>query len=147
MISHWDLSETRLEMMKHMRSETQDNGVKAYLSFCCLVYTPITGHCSFIYSTQKLTCQTTRYLKVTQVTYLSKSWKAHESCLKDLSSSVWELPLLHWKVSVFHLLEWKVSLISQRCSFFKFQQAWRWQILPFYSVCIPVWKGFCNVVF
>lgn len=53
MIPHWGLAETQLEMRKHMRSETQGNGIRAYLSFCCLVYASLMGHSSFIYWKKK----------------------------------------------------------------------------------------------
>lgn len=108
MIPHQGLSESQLEMRKHMRSETQGNGMKAYLSFCCLVYAPLMGHSSFIYSTQKLTCQPTHCLT-------SRSPEKPVTAVSKIHRLRCEMLLLHWEDRVFHLLE--VSLISQRCSF------------------------------
>lgn len=116
------LSGTRLKMGKHMRrSETQGNGVETYLSIWCLVYAPLMGHSSFIYSTQKLTCQTTHRL------YLSKSWKACDSGLKDSSASARAAAALRRRR---FSSSWCEPYISEAL-LLEFQQAWSWQILPF----------------
>lgn len=99
------LSEIQLEIRKHMRSETQGDSVKAYLSFCCLVYVSLMGRFSFIYSTQKLTCQTTHRLtpqspeKPVTVAQVSKTHRFR--C---------ELLLLHWEDRVFIFLKWALYL-------------------------------------
>lgn len=128
----WGLSETQLEMRKNTRSKTQGNGIKAYLSFYCLVHAPLMGHSSFIYSTQKPTCQTTHRL------YLSKSWKARDSGLKNSSASLRAAAALrrHGFSSY-----WSEPYIS-KVLFFEFQQAWSWQLFHlFFSFFPPIFPS------